>query len=182
MHIDDPWSYVGELLDRAMRQRGPVSGRGPGQPWGGIVEKTTCLWIGWVVDACRAAEVAPDSMKVTFYGAELRMTSVELTFGPRWYWLCPRCGRRCEAVYVTREVGCRVCLRLGYLSQSHRKSSAWLGLNRLNTRNWVFPQRYFPDDEAGKVVRELGKELRKDIRQMVAQVKVAPAGEPDSGE
>jgi hypothetical protein len=100
------------------------------------------------------------------------MTSVELTFGRRWYWLCPRCSRRCEAIYASGVVGCRVCLHLGYLSQSRRKSSAWLWLDRLFSRHWPFSRRYFPSDEAGAIVKSLGKGFRKQIRELVAQVKV----------
>lgn len=162
----------GSLVDRAMVQRGPVFGRGPGRPWRGIVEKTPCLWVTWVTDACKRVGVSPDALRVTFYGVELEMTSVELTFGLRWYWLCPRCGRRCEAVYCAGAVGCRVCLHLGYLSQCHRRTSAWLWLERLFTRHWPISRRYFPTDEAGTIVKELGKYLRNEIRDMVAQVEV----------
>ena len=130
-----PWADPAGLVHQATGQRGPVFGRGPGRKWGGIVERTPCLWITGIKDACKAAGISPDAIRVAFYGTELEMTYVELTFGRRWYWLCPRCGRRCEAVYVTDVVGCRVCLRLGYLSQSRRKTSAWLWLERLFTRS-----------------------------------------------
>jgi hypothetical protein len=176
---DHPWNDAEDLFNQAMHQRGPVFGRGPGRPWGGIVERTPCLWITWVTDACKVAEVSPDSLRVSFYGTQLEMASVELTFGTRWYWLCPHCGRRCEAVYATSTVGCRVCLRLGYLSQSHRSSSAWLWLNRLYTRSWPFSKRYFPDDEAGRVVRELGKKVREDILELVTNVRIEAVGDEE---
>jgi hypothetical protein len=102
------------VLDRARKQRGPVFGRGPGRPWNGIVEHTPCLWITWVADVTKRVGISPDQMEVEFYGVPIEMTPVQLTFGIRWYFLCPRCGRRCEAVYYAGAVGCRVCLRLGW--------------------------------------------------------------------
>lgn len=174
--MEDPES----LLNRAHRQRGPLFGRGPGRPWNGIVERTPVLWVTWIVDAARRAEISPNELKVSFYGVAVKWNSAELTFGTRWYFLCPRCGRRCEAVYFAGAVGCRVCLHLGYLSQSRRPTSAWLWLDRLFTRTWPFSRRYSPTDEAGAIVKELGKEFRKQVRDLVDQIDIVATQASDA--
>ena len=37
--------------------------------------------------------------------------------GMRWWWLCPRCGRRRRHLYLVEDVLCRTCARACYLSQ-----------------------------------------------------------------
>ena len=163
-----------ELAVWAMGQRGPVFGRGPGQPWNGIVERTPCLWITWITDATKRAGVSPDTLQVSFYDVPVKMSSVQLTFGKRWYWLCPRCERRCEAVYYAGVVGCRMCLRLGYLSQSRRSTSVWGFLYDLFADRSLSRGRYDPSNEAGAIVRELENELRQELRNLVAAIDIKP--------
>jgi hypothetical protein len=100
------------------------------------------------------------------------MDTVTLTFGLRWYFLCPICSRRCEAIYIAGDVGCRQCLHLGYRSQCHRPTSAWIHLERLFDRDWPFTKRFHPSDEAGVIVKELGQFFRKEIQELVDQIKV----------
>jgi hypothetical protein len=44
--------------------------------------------------------------------------------GWRWWWLCPACSRRAEALYLPRDrdrLACRTCCRLTYRSQHTRR-------------------------------------------------------------
>jgi hypothetical protein len=59
----------------------------------------------------------PDGRKVS---ADLTVSeSPTLGGGTRFWFVCPACQRRCRKVYVTPagDIGCRVCLRLVYVSQ-----------------------------------------------------------------
>ena len=51
----------------------------------------------------------------------LRLEPVALTYGRRWFLVCPRCGRRRARLYLPRAdwpaFQCRVCARLAYHSQ-----------------------------------------------------------------
>src|SRR3989304_7662982 len=101
---------VEEFERRLKRHRGPVYGRGPGRPWRGIVEDRPALWVTWVVAVSRRlGKGAPVS--VTIDGVDVPIVKVPLTFGPRHYFVCPWCHRRCEALFfLGREFGCRKCL------------------------------------------------------------------------
>ena len=172
--------WATNLVDRAFKQRGPMSGcgRGPGRPWGGIVERTPSLWITWIVEGCRRAGKDPLAFRVEVDGVHLRMTTVQLTFGLRYYWLCPLCGRRCEAIFFTRRVGCRKCLRLGYLSQTHRPNSALGVLDRLFTRRapeipGIHGSRHYSDQDTVTVaefVRGLRQEFKAQLQAMIGRV------------
>lgn len=55
--------------------------------------------------------------------------------GERWFWICPRCYRRRKHLYVRPdafEPRCRVCYRLGYLSDHENPLRAPGGSNRLS--------------------------------------------------
>ncbi len=50
--------------------------------------------------------------------------STEVTFGTRWWFLCPHCWRRCGVLHLPRHPGytelrCRECYKLRYRSQEH---------------------------------------------------------------
>lgn len=142
----------------------PGDGRGPGRPWGGIVEETPALWVNWfVAQAKRLGWRLP--LGVTVGGQPLGMTSIPLTYGPRWYWLCPECGRRCEAVYIRgQRAACRKCLRLGYRSQTQRATSIYAWLDLLFQRDAMTGPRYLTD----KVPNGLYNELRRDMGDRIA--------------
>lgn len=129
-------------------QRGPMAGhgRGPGQRWRGLCETTPQIWIGWVIEACR---MAGKGIPVALLVGDVRVpiTSVQLTFGKRYYFRCPRCHRRCETVYIVGRVPlCRLCGRLGYQSQARRDSSVYGLLDALMGReDWAKPRRYEVD-------------------------------------
>lgn len=158
------------LFNRISRHRGPAPGmgQGPGRPWAGIVEQTPAVWVGWVTSACKHAEVDPLALTVTFHGQALEMDAVKLTYGTRYYWRCPRCRRRVEAIYATgAAVGCRTCLHLGYLSQASRPSSAWGLLDRLFSRRLGgLPRRY---ERTPVMERELVALLRGRIEKRLAE-------------
>ena len=142
----------------------PGDGRGPGRPWGGIVEETPALWVTWFVAmAKRLGWQLP--LGVTVGGRPLGMTSIPLTYGPRWYWLCPECGRRCEAVYIRgQRAACRKCLRLGYRSQTQRPTSIYAWLDLLFQRDALTGPRYRTDS----VPEGLFNALRGDLGAQVA--------------
>ena len=122
------------MINGWMRHPGPWRGRGrgPGRPWNGIVEDTPCLWITWVKRIARIRGAKVEEVKIEIGGKQLEITSVPLTFGPRHYFRCPMCYRRCEAVYFLGSyVGCRACLRLGYRSQCHEPGTPWVFYERL---------------------------------------------------
>lgn len=131
-------------------QRGPMSGhgRGPGRPWRGLCETTPQLWVGWVVESARmAGRGIPVALLVA--GVRVPITSVQLTYGTRYYFVCPRagCHRRCETVYLLGRVpACRKCHHLGYQSQARRASSIYGLLDALMGRDeWAKPKRYDVD-------------------------------------
>lgn len=76
------------------------------------------------------------------------LTCTAQTFGPRWWFTCPRCGRRCGSLYWLgyRDVGgwaCRVCLGLKYTSSAtHRTVQGdWEAVSRGPTGNWAAYER-----------------------------------------
>ena len=121
---------VSNLEARLKHRRGPMpgigAGRGPGRPWAGIVEETRAVWVTWLTDYARQTG-KPIPQGLTFsQGSYVPIVGVRLTFGTRYFFKCPECGRRCEAVYILgRRVACRKCLHLGYRSQASRAGSAW---------------------------------------------------------
>ncbi len=95
-------------------------------PSGGDPRPTTCtVWLDRV--ACR-------------YGGE------------RVYFLCPDCGRRCERLFGLDRAGrfaCRICLRLGYASESESpEDRTWRRQRKLESRL---------DDDGGKPPRMRGR-------------------------
>ena len=50
---------VDTLETRADSARGPFPGEGRSawRPWRGIVEKTPCLWVTWLTEACKRLRV-----------------------------------------------------------------------------------------------------------------------------
>ncbi len=162
------------IVHKTLTRRGPYpgDGRGPGRRWGGIVEKTPVVWITWLVSACKKAGVNPLTMRAEFCGITLRMTVVKLTFGYRYYWLCPLCGRRCEAIYNNGRVGCQRCLHLGYSSEAHRPTSAWAILS-LFSRNWPFERRRdMSDQAAAAIVKALRGEFERKLTGLLDSIKI----------
>lgn len=49
----------------------------------------------------------------------LQLTSTEIGRhgGRRWWWRCPRCGRRRMHLYLADGASCRSCLGIRYASQ-----------------------------------------------------------------
>ena len=168
------------LFSRLAHHRGPMPGMGRsrGRPWAGIVEQTPALWVGWVTSACKHADLAPLAVAVTWHGQDLEMDAVKLTYGTRYYWRCPRCRRRVEAIYATRAaVGCRTCLHLGYLSQASRPSSAWGYLDRLFTRRRSagLPRRYECDPTTERaLVALLRGRIEKRLAESLGEIDIKP--------
>jgi hypothetical protein len=162
------------IVQKSLSQRGPFSGngRGPGRRWGGLVEETPVLWIAWVTSAAKKAGVNPQNLFIAFYQTPLTIVTTRLTFGLRYYWLCPTCYRRCEAIFYNGRVGCQRCLNLGYLSEAHRQSSAWAILDRIFSRDFPY-SRYGPPDEAATIVAGLRAEFEAQLKRIIEGVKVS---------
>ena len=142
------------------RGPGPGEGRSSGTPWRGIVEETPAIWVSWVVGAARRAGYkTPDHLEVN--GQRAHLVSVPLTYGPRWYFECPHCGRRCEALYLKgRDFGCRRCLRLGYRSQKYRATSCYAVLDLLFDRD---SSRWLEGRYGAEKVQVMVSDLRKHL-------------------
>ena len=150
------------------RGRGPISGFGANaqRPWNGIVEETRVLWVTWLAQLARLQEVPVTSYHVEWGGVPIPVDTVRLTYGARAYFRCPRCGRRCEAVYlVLGRSACRKCQRLGYRSQAHRPGSLWRTLERIFDRDMPIPHRYQPNS------RDI-TELLNDLLRRKAEVRI----------
>lgn len=90
-------------------------------------------WGGWAPGRAVLARLADGSGVVLAVGAQpvadgaaysigadapvVRLESVACRLGGRRYWfLCPRCGRRCGAVFLGGPIACRTCRGLAYRS------------------------------------------------------------------
>jgi hypothetical protein len=138
-----------------------------------LVEDTPCLWVTWVADAAkRQGRPVPEALSVD--GRRVALEAVRLTYGDRYYFRCPICGRRVETLYFALRPGCRQCLRLGYRSQSHRATSVYWTLDRLFARRFL-PSRWTTaeGDPVGFLVEGLREDLQRRIDDLFDAVKVA---------
>lgn len=139
---------VYQALAKMGHQRGPMpgGGRGPGRQWRGLCEETPVIWIGWVVAAGRASGRGVP-LRIKINGFWVPIPGVHLTYGIRYFFRCPACHRKTEAVYILGGVpACRKCHRLGYRSQARRRSSVYAILAPLFDRDLRAPGRYIVDD------------------------------------
>lgn len=180
-HLLDKYDVMGgsdamlAKLAKIGQRRGPMhgEGRGAGHPWWGIVEETPCIWVGWITEAARRLGVpVPKAIEV----GEVRvpLVWVQMTFGKRYYFKAPCCGRRVEAVYVHgRAVGCRKCLHLGYRSQAYRLGSLWGYLDLIFDRHSLWGRWELPDNAVGHdLVQPLRELLAAGIEDLLARVKI----------
>ena len=170
---------IDRTIDKIGHQPGPMPGLGSNgsAPWEGIVEETPALWVTWVTDAAkRLGRPVPKALLVD--GRRVDLDSVRLTYGDRYYFKCPRCGRRVETLFfLGRDFGCRQCMRLGYRSQMHRLGSAYGALDRLFARR-AFAGRWHmvEGDPVGALVEDLREGLTEGIRAMLDRVEVVEEG------
>jgi hypothetical protein len=153
-------------------RRGPWPGQGANAhaPWWGLVEETPQLWASWLAAWWRRKTGRPLPKQPTFQlqhaaTGEIALESVRLTFGWRWYFRCPRCGRRTEVLYAGRRgLACRRCNRLGYRSQVRRAIAPgallWLSWGRTFDRYGGYGGG---DGYADRTLAELAKDLRRDM-------------------
>ena len=136
------------------------------------------------MQAAKAAD-RPVPSAILVDGVRVPFVAVQLTYGRRYYFVAPCCGRRVEALYfLGREVGCRKCLHLGYKSQMSRPASVWRFLDKTFDRHSLWKRifrRYEEDDNpvvAGAVepVRRL---LAERIEAMMDRVEVVDNGEDE---
>lgn len=133
--VDD----IHRALAKMGHQRGPMpgGGRGPGAAWRGIVEETPVIWCSWVVAAGRASGRGVP-LAIIVAGTRIPLPGVYLTYGVRYYFRCPSCKRKCEAIYLLKPMpACRKCHRLGYRCQSRRWSSVYAILGPLFDRDMM---------------------------------------------
>lgn len=152
-----------DLVAKMGHQRGPSPGFGANgrRHWVALVEDTPCLWVTWVTDAAkRQGRPVPAALSVN--GKVIALEAVRLTFGDRYYFRCPSCGRRVETVFFALgRPGCRRCLRLGYRSQSLRVTSVYRTLDRLFARD-LFHGRWYAGE--GDPIAFLVEDLRQGLQ------------------
>lgn len=138
-------SHNRSQIDRILHgnERGPSQGEGnngKGAGYRGLIEETPAIRIGWIVWACKLYGIAvePIANGISFCGQGLSCERIKSGFGYRYYWICPRCGKRTSIVFALRQgpnyaVGCkrRECLHLGYLSQTTKPNSVYRTLHEL---------------------------------------------------
>lgn len=183
MGYDGPFdATLARLKSGDFRQPGPIPGfgRGSGRPWNGIVEETPAIWVGWLVALARLAG-KPIPLAVMVGETRIDITAARLTFGNRHYFRCPRCYRRCEAVYILGRVpACRKCHHLGHRSQSQRASSIYAVLHVMFDRRAFAarPQRYDVDkDLLAGLLAEVRADLSARLTAALDGVTVATAEE-----
>lgn len=177
------------LLHKIMSRRGPLpgDGRSHGRPWRGIVEETPAVWVNWITEASkRAGRPVPGAIRIdgdSGYSLRVPLVGVQLTYGIRYYFLAPCCGRRVEALYfLGPEVGCRKCLHLGYRSQVYRPGSAWLYMSRIYHRRSLWHRWEWPANVVmTEIVNPMRELLRAEIETMLGRVRVDD-DEIDSGD
>ena len=167
---------VSNLEGRLKHHRGPLpgigAGRGPGRPWAGIVEETRAVWVTWLTDYARqTGKPIPRGLSFS-QGSYVPIVGVQLTFGVRYFFQCPECGRRCEAVYILgRRVACRKCLRLGYRSQASRAGSAWGFIERLMDRHaFDPPARWCPSEDLHVLAFDLGEHIKRRLEDVLSTI------------
>lgn len=147
--MDYDTSDVVYALSQLGHQHGPRpgGGRGPGRAWRGIIEEVPALWCSWVVAAGRASGLSVP-LRIKVNDVPIPLPGVRVGFGVRYYFRCPSCHRKCDAVYILAgRPACRKCHHLGYRSQSRRWSSVYRILAPLFDRDLTAPARYFVDDQ-----------------------------------
>jgi hypothetical protein len=172
------------MLAKMLHHRGPGPGEGRshGRPWRGIVEETPCLWVTWLVTAAKRLG-APVPAGILVHGERVALVSVRLTFGDRYYFLCPRCDRRVEALYfLGRDVGCRRCLHLGYESQVYRPGSPWRLLSRVFDRRPLHRLSRRWEDGDSPVVTEVVAPMREMMQEKVEAMLTKIDGGDDDGQ
>jgi len=153
-------------------RRGPWPGQGANAhtPWWGLCEETPQVWASWLADWWRRTTGGPLPERPPFTlhhdrTGEVELEGVRCTFGYRWYFTCPLCGRRTEVLYQGRRgLACRRCNRLGYRSQT-RRATAPVGLLWLDWRRHF--GRYWGDD---RMLAELAGELKEAVASQLEQL------------
>lgn len=158
--------------------RGPFPGQGANAhaPWWGICEETPQLWASWLADYWRRKTGNPLPERPPFRlqdgaGVELAIESARLTYGFRWYFRCPWCGRRTEVLYQGRRgLACRRCNRLGYRSQARRPTVPAGLLDLAWGRAFG---RYWGDERMlAELARDLTQDLAAGLERLLGQLRV----------
>ena len=110
-------------------------------------------------------EIPKDGTRRTTWGGFALTTTTPRFGGFRYWFLCPRCGRRAGKLYHVERWACRRCHNLAYQSQRLSKHPILRGFQRLD-RVDALVARYKAGDESvlGRLVK-----LRDQMVQELAQ-------------
>lgn len=125
-----------------------------------------------VVEECMAisvGEVPKDGTRRMTWGG-FHLTTTTPRFGGLRYWfLCPRCGRRVGKLYYAHRWACRRCLNLAYQSQRLSKHPILRGFQLLERLD-ALAARYKAGDESvlGKLVK-LKNQMVQELAEQEAE-------------
>ena len=114
-------------------------------------------------------EIPKDEVSRTTWGGFV-LTSTTPRFGGLRYWfLCPRCGRRVGKLYHVERWACRRCLNLAYQSQRLSRHPILRGFQLLDRAD-ALVARYQAGDESvlGKLVK-LRDQMLRELAQQQAE-------------
>lgn len=187
--MSSEWTCLNQQLGIPQRGPWPGAGRNGRERWWGLCEETPQLWSCWLAAWWRKRTRQPLPATPPFRllgpdGEELPLTSTRCTFGYRWYFGCPRCGRRTEVLYRGRRgLACRRCNRLGYRSQTRRiREPGWLA-----AWDWgrQFGRERAPEPTLAALAEDLQQHLERELTTLFRLLTVMPqptAGEASDGD
>ena len=110
-------------------------------------------------------EIPKDGVSRTTWGGFALTTTTPRFGGLRYWFLCPRCGRRVGKLYHLERWACRRCHDLAYPSQRLSKNPLLRGLQRLDRAD-ALVARYKAGDESvlGRLVKLKDQMLRELAR------------------
>ena len=121
-----------------------------------------------LVEGCptiSAREIPRDGTKRPTWGGFALTTTTPRFGGLRYWFLCPRCGRRAGKLYHVERWACRRCHNLAYQSQRLSKHPIIRGFQLLDRAD-ALAARYKAGDESvlGRLVRLKDQMLRELAR------------------
>lgn len=128
-----------------------------------------------LVEGCpsiSAREIPKDGPPRTTWAGVQLTTTIPRFGGLRYYFLCPRCGRRVGKLYDVRGWGCRRCHRLTYASQHvYTSRHPLLRSIQLIARLNALEARYKAGDTSAltplrKLVDQMWNEIPRDKTEM----------------
>lgn len=86
------------------------------------IDNIKSISINEIVRTAKAMETTPEGVLKQLVNGEIKLTTTSLTYGDRFWFVCPSCSKRSGKLYqYTNGLTCRKCLNLKYRDQSlHR--------------------------------------------------------------